>query len=173
MRWLIDGYNVIRLDAELRAAEAGGLEAGRAALLRRLAGRAKDLDDVFTVVFDGARLRASEPPPSAPGGRIEVTFSRAPDTADEVLRRLAERWRDAAIVVSSDRAVQTSARRSGAVAVSAGDFLDALAGGTAEATDDENEDEDQASGRGRKQGNPRRASRDERAARRALRRLRG
>ena len=34
MRWLIDGYNVIRADPDLRAVEARGLQAGRAALLR-------------------------------------------------------------------------------------------------------------------------------------------
>ena len=32
MRWLVDGYNVIRRDAELRDRETGRLEAGRAAL---------------------------------------------------------------------------------------------------------------------------------------------
>jgi hypothetical protein len=33
MRWLIDGYNVIRRDPDLRAHEAESLEAGRRALL--------------------------------------------------------------------------------------------------------------------------------------------
>ena len=37
MRWLIDGYNVIRRDPELHAHEAAGLEAGRAALVMLLA----------------------------------------------------------------------------------------------------------------------------------------
>ena len=33
MQWLLDGYNVIRRDADLRGAEADGLAAARAALL--------------------------------------------------------------------------------------------------------------------------------------------
>ena len=164
MRWLIDGYNVIRRDPDLRGREAEGLPAGRAALLRRLAVVARERDDTFTVVFDGARLRAAGDADAAPAGRVEVVFSRPPDTADDVLRRLAARWREAAIVVSSDRAVETAARRLGAVAVRVEDFLAALDG---EGEADEEEEEEARP----KRGNPRRVSRDERAAQRALRRL--
>ena len=38
MRWLIDGYNVIRKDPDLRGAEERNLAAGRSALLRVIAG---------------------------------------------------------------------------------------------------------------------------------------
>jgi predicted RNA-binding protein with PIN domain len=172
MRWLIDGYNVIRRDPELRGREAEGLPAGRAALLRRLAAVARDRDETFLVVFDGARLRVDADASAAPAGRIEVVFSRPPESADDVLRGLATRWREAAVVVSSDRAVETAARRAGAVAVSVEDFLAALdrAAGSEDkdADDDEEEDEPRA-----KQGNPRRASQEQRASRRALRRLTG
>lgn len=166
MRWLIDGYNVIRRDPDLRGREAEGLPAGRAALLRRLALVARDRDEAFTVVFDGARLRADDDAGAGTTGRVEVVFSRAPETADDVLRRLAARWRDASVVVSSDRAVETAARRAGAVAVRVEDFLDALDRDRAE--DDAADDEDEAPA---KQGPPRRASKDERASRRVLRRL--
>ena len=167
MRWLIDGYNVIRRDPELRGREAEGLPAGRAALLHRLAAVARDRHETFTVVFDGARLRTDEPG-AAPAGRVEVVFSRSPETADDVLRRLAARWRDAAVVVSSDRAVETAARRAGAVAVTVEAFLRALE----PSADDEDDDDDEAEGTTRKRGNPRRASREERDSRRVLRRLR-
>ena len=166
MRWLIDGYNVIRRDPELRGREAEGLPAGRAALLRRLAVVAQDHADTFTVVFDGARLRAEGDVAASAAGRVEVVFSRAPETADDVLRRLAARWRDAAVVVSSDRAVETAARRAGAVAVRVEAFLAALERG--EADDEADEDDDEAP---TKQGNPWRASKEERASRRVLRRL--
>ena len=165
MRWLIDGYNVIRRDPDLRGHEAEGLAAGRAALLRRLAIVAREHADTFTVVFDGARLRVDDVPAS-PAGRVEVVVSRAPETADDVLRRLAAKWREAAVVVSSDRAVETAARRAGAVAVRVEAFLDALEPGVQD--DDDDRDEDDAP---TKQGNPRRASKDDRASRRVLRRL--
>jgi predicted RNA-binding protein with PIN domain len=168
MRWLIDGYNVIRRDPDLRGREAEGLAAGRAALLRRLATVARDRDEVFTVVFDGVRLRADGDVSAGAVGRVEVVFSRAPETADEILRGLAARWREAAVVVSSDRAVETAARRAGAVAVSVEDFLAALESTDADAGADDDEEEETRE----KRGNPRRASREERAARRALRRLR-
>src|SRR2546427_2346657 len=85
MRWLIDGYNVIRRDPDLRAHEAESLEAGRTALLRLVAQAARAGGDRFTVVFDGAP--ASRPAPA--GGQLEVIFSRPPEKADDVLARLA------------------------------------------------------------------------------------
>src|SRR2546428_13668613 len=85
MRWLVDGYNVIRRDPDLRAHEAESLEAGRTALLRLVARAARAGGDRFTVVFDGAP--ASRPAPAA--GQLEVIFSRPPEKADDVLARLA------------------------------------------------------------------------------------
>jgi hypothetical protein len=81
---------------------------------------------------------------------------------------MATRWREAAVVVSSDRAVETAARRAGAVAVRVEDFLAAL-DRAAEDPDDDDDDDDV--GPREKRGNPRRQSREERAGRRALRRL--
>jgi predicted RNA-binding protein with PIN domain len=164
MRWLVDGYNVIRRDPDLRDDEAAGLEAGRAALLALLAGLAREVADDFTVVFDGARRTGG--PPS--GGRVQVVFSRPPETADDVLRRLALSLREGAVVVTSDRAVADSARRAGAVAVTAEAFLDAARREGAE-DDDEAGDDDRARPRA---GPSRRPSREARAAARVLRRLR-
>jgi predicted RNA-binding protein with PIN domain len=161
MRWLIDGYNVIRRDPELAQHETRGLEDGRAALLKVVAGAARASGDPFTVVFDGARRTGGV----AAGGQVQVVFSRPPETADDVLRRLASELRSGGVVVSSDRAVRDAAERAGAAAVTAEEFLAALdADG-----DGDDGDEDAPSGRG---GNPRRPSRAERAARRALGRLR-
>ena len=161
MRWLIDGYNVIRHDAEMRDRETGRLEAGRTALLALLASLAREMSDDFMVVFDGARRGGG----ALAGGRVQVLFSRPPETADDVLRRLASTHREGAVVVTSDRAVLDSARRAGAVGVTAGAFLDAVrrpAGGG------EDEDEDDAPPR---HGPHRRPSREARDAARVLRRL--
>jgi predicted RNA-binding protein with PIN domain len=161
MRWLVDGYNVIRRDPDLAQQEARGLEDGRAALLGVIAGAARVSGDPFTVVFDGARRSGGAPA----GGQVQVLFSRPPETADDVLRRLASELRSAAVVVSSDRAVRDAAERAGAVAVTAEQFLNALES----ETEDERDEDDEAPPRG---GNPRRPSRAERAARRVLGRLR-
>jgi predicted RNA-binding protein with PIN domain len=159
MRWLIDGYNVIRRDPDLRAHEAESLEAGRTALLRLVAEAARAGGDRFTVVFDGAP--ASRPAPA--GGQVEVTFSRPPEKADDVLVRLARQLGAGSAVVTSDRAVRDAAGRAGCAVISAEQFLDALSA-----------DPEPPAGPSpaRKSGNPRRPSKDARAAERALRRLR-
>ncbi len=50
---IIDGYNVIRQSQELQLLEAQDLEAGRVALLARLAGYRERHRHKITVVFDG------------------------------------------------------------------------------------------------------------------------
>jgi predicted RNA-binding protein with PIN domain len=165
MRWLVDGYNVIRRDPELHAREAESLEAGRTALLALLARLASRVSDDFTVVFDGARRGGGSPSP----GRVQVVFSRPPESADDVLRRLATTLREGAIVVTSDRAVQDSARRSGAVAVGAEAFVEAATGSDQAEPDGEDVDERDTSAR---RGPSRRPSREVRDAARVLRRLR-
>ena len=171
MTWLIDGYNVIRRDPDLRAREAESLEVGRAALLHILAGVARASGERFTVVFDGARRGA----PVA-GGRITVVFSRPPETADDVLERLARTAGAGSVVVSSDNRVKDAGRRAGCAVVTAEQLLDAVRGGSASAADtDDDGDKDDVDGteeRPGKRGNPRRRSHDEVLAARALRRLR-
>jgi predicted RNA-binding protein with PIN domain len=163
MKWLIDGYNVIRRDPDLRGREAESLEAGRVALLHLLARVARDSGEEFVVVFDGAR-RSGDAPAT---GQVQVIFSRPPESADDVLIRLAGQYRQAAAVVTSDRRVATAGQRAGCPVVGAEQFLSATAGG---GDDDPDDDEDDGERRG-KAGNPRRLSREARAAQRALRRL--
>jgi predicted RNA-binding protein with PIN domain len=178
MRWLIDGYNVIRRDADLRGAEEQSLRSAREALVRLVAGVARRSSaERFVVVFDGDRVSGSAlPGPGGPGApAIEVVFSRPPETADDVLVRLARQHRESAVVVTSDRTVQHAAARADCTVVDAEQFVRAIDAGEAArppgSGDDETDDEaDRSSG---KRGNPRRVSRAERSAQRALARLRG
>ena len=170
MRWLIDGYNVIRRDPDLRAHESESLEAGRTALLRLLARAHRDARDEFTVVFDGARVQGGAPS----AGRIRVVFSRPPFTADDELMRLGRQHGAGAVIVTSDRKVQDAARRAGCPVVTADDFLRGVSGESephrtfgSPATKDEGNDRPRE-----KRGNPRRLSKRARATARALRRLR-
>ncbi|PYM16726.1 MAG: hypothetical protein DMD81_11720 [Candidatus Rokuibacteriota bacterium] len=170
MQWLLDGYNVLRADPESRRAETlagrrgagrGPLEAGRAALVRRVAEAQRRSGDSFTIVFDGVRGRDVV----APGGPIDIVFSRPPAIADDVLIHLAGRYREGGIVVTSDRTIQTAARRAGAVVVTSEQFVAAL---DEAGVDDADEDVDDGAAH---RGSPRRVSRDERATARALTRL--
>ena len=166
MRWLVDGYNVIRRSPELKAREAESLEGGRRALLHLIARARRALQDEFTIVFDGARLSGGTPPVA---GRIRVVFSRPPLTADDDLMRLARQLRNGAIVVSSDRKVQDAARRAGSAVLTAEQFLEALdvpetPGADRPDMKDASEDEPARE----KRGNPRRLSKKAKQAQRAL-----
>ena len=167
MRWLIDGYNVIRRDPEMKSREARRLEDGRTALLHLVAAVARRCGDDFTVVFDGARASGGD----AVGGQVQVIFSRPPQNADQVLIGLATQLRDGSIVVTSDRTVRDAARRAGAAVVGADEFLDAADTEEPDAQADKENEEDDESPAG-KGGNPHRLSREARATRRALDRLR-
>src|SRR2546425_6514304 len=158
MRWLVDGYNVIRRDPDLRAHEAESLEAGRTALLRLVARAARAGGDRFTVVFDGAP--ASRPAPAA--GQLEVIFSRPPEKADDVLVRLARQLGAGSAVVTSDRAVRDAAGRAGCAVIGAEQFLETVSAGPGPPT---------ATSPPRKNRKPRRPSKDARPAERPLRRL--
>src|SRR5262245_41952714 len=115
MRWLVDGYNVIRRSPLLAESERRGLEAGRRALLEILAGLAST-GDRFVVVFDGSGTARAV---SVSHG-VQVVFSSARERADDVLADLA---RQGGVVVSSDHGVKRAAPRAGAVAIGAEEFL--------------------------------------------------
>jgi YacP-like NYN domain len=101
MRWLIDGYNVIRRDPALSSRETESLDAGRAALLHVVAAVARTSPDTFTVVFDGARRAGG----MASGGRVEVIFSRPtmPMTCSFVWRRAGGRGRSSSVQIAPCR----------------------------------------------------------------------
>ncbi len=120
MRWLVDGYNVIRRSPEMAARERESLEAGRLALCRALAEAARASGDEFTVVFDGTHARG---PGSSGGWGVRVVFSSARETADRVLARMAQ---GGGAVVSNDREVKRAAQRAGAIAIGTDDFLTRL-----------------------------------------------
>jgi len=167
MRWLVDGYNVIRRDPELQAREAESLEAGRRALLHLIARARRAMQDEFTVVFDGARISGAAPT----AGRIRVVFSRPPLTADDEIMRLARQLRSGAVVVSSDRKIQDAARRAGSAVLTAEQFLEALEVPERSADPHMKDDSDGEPPR-EKRGNPRRLSKKARRAQKALGRLR-
>ncbi len=171
VRWLIDGYNVIRRSPELGAKEGESLEAGRRALCALLSRAAQVRGDQFTVVFDGSGGGGS-----AGEAGVRVIFSSARESADTVLTRMAVQG---GAVVSSDREVCRAATRAGAIPVSAEEFLarlETLPRGVAPDMDDarqrSEEDAPEGRDRGPKKGNPHRLGKKARAAARALGRLR-
>lgn len=171
MRWLVDGYNVIRRAPELISRERESLEAGRQALCALLVEAARASKDTFTIVFDGAQAGGR----AGGGSGVTVIFSSARESADRVLSRMA---RDGGAVVSNDREVRRAAERAGAIVVTTDQFLARLDQGLpvppearTEARMDEKEGDESLPPRGPRKGNPRRLSKKARATQRALGRL--
>ncbi len=167
MRWLVDGYNVIRRAPELKSREQQSLEAGREALCALLVQVARASADTFTVVFDGAQAGGR----AGGGSGVTVVFSSARETADRVLARMA---REGGAVVSNDREVRRAAGRAGAIVVTTDQFLARLDQAhrlPLEAPADLKGVEEDEPPRGPRKGNPKRLSKKDRATQRALGRL--
>ncbi len=163
MRWLVDGYNVIRRDPKLTAREGESLQAGREALCRLLSTIARRSGDQFTVVFDGDRAGGS----GAGGAGVRIIFSSARERADQVLARLAQ---PGSAVVSNDREVRQAASRAGATAITTDQFLNRLRRPSSAPAPEKDEDDESPPGQ-KKKGNPRRLPKKARAAARALDKL--
>lgn len=119
---IIDGYNVIRQSPYLQAIEARELELGREALLSTLAGyRQSRPGHKITVVFDGWVAGDLKESRDRRAGMV-IVYSRRGERADEVIKRLLEKERSRAVVVSSDRELQDYAVRVGAAWISAPEF---------------------------------------------------
>jgi predicted RNA-binding protein with PIN domain len=135
---IIDGYNVIRQSLELQGLETRDLEAGRRALLERLAAYRARRRHKVTVVFDGWLGGGIQESRDRCQG-VGVIYSRRGEKADEVIKRLLAAERQRAVVVTSDREIQTWAQEMGAAWISAGQFeSEHLLGGeeTAEAPEE-------------------------------------
>lgn len=159
MRWIVDGYNVIRREPGLSAREQVSLQVGRHALCQLLMAAARASGDQFTVVFDGTRGGGS----AFSSRGVRVVFSTAPERADHVIERLAT---PGVAVVSNDRDVRRAADRAGAITVTSDEFLTRVLAPPAPDKDEEEEPLPAP-----KKGNPRRLPKKARAAKRALKRL--
>lgn len=122
---IIDGYNMIRQIPALSAPERVSLENGRKNLLSLLARYKRLKHHPVTVVFDGASTMSE----FAPAGKelgISVRYSPENSSADEVIARLAQKEKNAAVIVSADRSVIDAAERAGAATLSVKEFYDRL-----------------------------------------------
>ena len=125
---LIDGYNLIRQsDRLLEVEQRQGLEAGRTSLIELLAAFRKATGDRISVVFDGDDGVGFISGSSRQKG-ISVCFSQPPESADDVIieRMKRRHGTKALLVVSSDKAIQASARRDRISAIGSGRFAGEL-----------------------------------------------
>jgi predicted RNA-binding protein with PIN domain len=113
---IIDGYNLIHRSPELKPGPRRTLRQSRDKLLNLLAWALGGGEAHFLVVFDGAEGGGAGARDGG-SGRVEVRYSRPPETADDLIRRLVEdrvERVDRLTVVTSDVEVARHARAMGA-----------------------------------------------------------
>ena len=122
---IIDGYNLIRQSKSLSILDLQDIQLGREALVDMLAAYKKVKSHRITVVFDGtAAPRFSQQRQRHKG--ISSLFSHAGESADTVIKKMARREKQKALVVSSDRDIVQSAASNGAATVSTDEFENKL-----------------------------------------------
>lgn len=117
---IIDGYNLIRQSRELAAIDRRDMQAGREALLEKLARYRKVKPYRITVVFDGSYAKGLYPRRDVYKG-VTVIYSSGADTADDVIKDMAEK-ETRLLVVSSDSSVASYSELHGAESISSPDF---------------------------------------------------
>lgn len=117
---IIDGYNLIRQSQELAALDRKDMQQGREALLSKLAQYRKVKPYRITVVFDGSYAKGLYPRRDTYKG-ITVIYSSGSDTADDVIKDLAEK-EPHLLVVSSDNSVASYSALHGAETIDSPGF---------------------------------------------------
>jgi len=103
VRILVDGYSLLNGWPELAAGHSPFSATARTALIHRM-GQYRDAVSIpITIVFDGGATPAIGPSEAAPVG-LEVLYSKAGQTADQIIERLVELLRPhgEALVVTDD-----------------------------------------------------------------------
>ena len=111
---VVDGYNVILRTDELKPGPGRTLRDAREKLVNLLSWAVGAGEARFIVVFDGSDQGGAATTGSA---RVEVRFSRPPEKADDVIRRVVEEKIgrvERLTVVTSDLEVARHARAMGA-----------------------------------------------------------
>ena len=123
---IIDGYNLIRQSNSFSDLDRQDIQLGREALLDTLAAYQRIKRHKITVVFDGTNA----PPFFQHENRvkgIKVKFSRNDELADSVIKRMVNREREKALVVSSDLDIVNFATAKGSATIGSLDFEEKIA----------------------------------------------
>lgn len=110
---ILDGYNIILRSPRLRPGPTRTLRESRAMLVNLVSWMMGANEVRFMIVFDGAE----EMGPDEPAGRVQVKYSRPPEKADDVIRKIVEQrvgGDENITVVTGDIEVARHARGEGA-----------------------------------------------------------
>lgn len=122
---IIDGYNLIRQSKTLSLLDSQDIQLGREALIDQTAEYQRLKKHRVSIVFDGQNA----PPVATPRDRIngiEILFSPLGVSADTLIKRMAAREREQALIVTSDREIQAYVLACGADVVDSPVFEEKL-----------------------------------------------
>ncbi len=168
---IIDGYNLVRRSTTLSQLDDIDIQQGREALIDILVHYKKLKGHKITVVFDGTNAPSFSQQGEQIKG-IKVRFSRSGETADRVIKNMASREKEKAIVVSSDREIIDYVNLKGAASVSSENFENMIT--MAAHMDNDPDDEDAHTAwvpTTKKKGPSRRLSKKERKNRKKTKKL--
>ncbi|MDB6068747.1 MAG: hypothetical protein JWR26_4955 [Pedosphaera sp.] len=136
-RILIDGYSLLHSWPELAPGKARFSAAARDELIHRLTLYRDAVGTPITIVFDGAnadiRLSTIESTPE-----VEILYSRAGQTADQIIERVAHRLSPygEVLAVTDDFAERDTVGAVGGIASSCLNFIQTVEGALAELQDE-------------------------------------
>lgn len=124
-RILVDGYSLLHGWPELAAGKARHSAAARDELIRMLTLYQDARGTPITIVFDGAGATPSGPIRPATTLQVEVLYSKAGQSADQIIERVAHRFRDygEVLAVTDDHAERETVLSLGGMASSCVNFI--------------------------------------------------
>ena len=124
VRILIDGYSLLHQWPELAEGAPRHSEAARDALVEMLAQYQDAAGTPVTVFFDGSGSRRRKPK-NAAAGSVEVLYSHAGQTADDLIERAAHRFQGygEVLVVTDDHAERDTVGALGGLVASCDHFI--------------------------------------------------
>ncbi|MFH2046527.1 MAG: NYN domain-containing protein [Pseudomonadota bacterium] len=114
---IIDGYNLIRQSSFLSSLDRKDIGLGRNALIDMLAAYKKIKPHRIIVVFDGANAPMFSSERDRIKG-IDIRYSKYPDSADTVIKKMVTVHREKALIVSSDMDIIKYAESKGVATIS-------------------------------------------------------
>ncbi|MBL7178631.1 MAG: NYN domain-containing protein [Pseudomonadota bacterium] len=123
---IIDGYNLIRQSRFFSPLDSQDMQLGRETLIDTLAAYKRIKGHKITIVFDGARAPLFSASRDQIKG-IKIKFSRSGESADTVIKRMAAREKEKALIVSSDLDVINFASSRGCATITSLRFEEKIA----------------------------------------------
>jgi predicted RNA-binding protein with PIN domain len=137
VRILVDGYSLLHNWPDLARGQPRHSAAAREELIHRLTLYQDAIGTPVTIFFDGAGAPAGTPAPVATS-KVEVIYSRAGQTADDLIERAAHRFSEygEVLAVTDDHAERETVISLGGSASSCWNFIQAVEQSLSELADD-------------------------------------